>query len=179
MAKVMQMKNRYEIRGNDLIIFLDRKDGTVYETVTDVKFLPKLMEFRYKWYKTSHGYVAAKVSKSSNVYMHRFLTDAEDDVLVDHRDGNGLNNRESNLRKTDQVGNGQNRHKLGRGNKSGKLNVHRIKNGRYRAQVWNNGKRVHLGYFDTPEQAYEAVFKYRSENMPTSQEAARRGMEKC
>ncbi|MCY9577964.1 HNH endonuclease [Paenibacillus alvei] len=61
------------------------------------------------------------------VKLHRVLTDAPDGKVVDHVNGNTLDNRKSNLRVTDEFKNAQNVQKPSRNNKSGELNVY-----------WNN-----------------------------------------
>lgn len=53
------------------------------------------------WYaqQRKNGFHAArKDSNGRMVYLHRFLMDAPPGVEVDHRDGNGLNNYDGNLR---------------------------------------------------------------------------------
>ena len=43
------MKNRFVVRGDITIIFLDRQDGTVIETIIDTADLPKAAAFPNKW----------------------------------------------------------------------------------------------------------------------------------
>lgn len=59
---------------------------------------------RYRWYvqevrpgegRAPLAYAKAKAKAGSNIYMHRLITGFAE---VDHHDGNGLNNRRSNLR---------------------------------------------------------------------------------
>lgn len=96
-------------------------------------------------------------------YLHRVLLNVTDpDIIIDHIDGNGLNNSRANLRKTDKVGNALNmrvnankKSGLPKGVYSGKP-----KNGkpRFRAIIQINKVNWALGTFDTPEEA-EAVYK--------------------
>lgn len=89
--------------------------------------------------------------RGRNVLMHRFLLGAEaPDVVVDHIDGNGLNNQRSNLRLANRRENRFNSRK-----QSGFKGVYRRGNERYEAAV-NHGKWESLGYFDTPEEAAQA-----------------------
>ena len=57
-------------------------------------------------------YYAARASQVSGVrrmvLMHRVIMGAKPGQMIDHRDGNGLNNRRSNLRFTTQSGNSGN-----------------------------------------------------------------------
>lgn len=73
--------------------------------------------------------------------------------VVDHLDGDKLNNRLSNLRATTQAVNMMNKSGY-KNNTSGVTGVHKRKdNGKYSASVVLNGKRKHLGTFDTIEEA--------------------------
>lgn len=76
--------------------------------------------------------------------------------LVDHRDGNGLNNRWLNLRRATFSQNVCNS-KLGRSNTSGFKGVSfDRKSGRWHAQIMLDRKQKHLGRFPTPELAHAA-----------------------
>lgn len=90
------------------------------------------------------------------IYLHRVLMDAPRGKIVDHIDGNSLNNRRSNLRLATVSENAMNRGRTKR-NRTGYKGVsfHRG-NGRWRARIQREGKEHTLGYFDTPEEAFAA-----------------------
>lgn len=76
--------------------------------------------------------------------------------FIDHIDGDPTNNRFSNLRAVSSAGNAQNM-SLSSRNKSGILGVHfNTHVGRWTAQIRLGAKAVHLGFFDTKEEAAEA-----------------------
>lgn len=79
-----------------------------------------------------------------------------DPRIADHINGDTLDNRKCNLRIVDHSQNMQNR-KLGKNSSSGLRGVcwHR-RDKRWTAYIKHRGKRVHLGYFKTKEQAYGA-----------------------
>lgn len=81
------------------------------------------------------------------------MTGNEPQEEIDHANCDGLDNRWINLRLANHAENGQNAVKpLGI---AGVKGVH--KNGkRWRAQITSNKKRIHLGYFDTEDQAHMA-----------------------
>lgn len=105
------------------------------------------------FYAHRHG---GKINgKQKNIIMHRVIMNAPFNMVVDHKDGNGLNNQRSNLRVCTQSQNMMNRGKQNN-NKSGYKGVswekHRNK---WKAQTYINKKHVNLGRFDTKEEAYK------------------------
>ena len=91
------------------------------------------------------------------VYMHRLLLQATDDIEVDHKDGDGLNNRRSsNLRAATKS---KNMHNSGlfRNNKSGIKGVTFDKeSGKWKAHIAVHRKQNTIGRYDTLELAYQA-----------------------
>lgn len=90
-------------------------------------------------YDKSNGYV--KIGKK---YLHRILMDAKTGEIIDHINGNKVDNRKSNLRKVTKSLNNYNKkinNKLGRG-------IYYDKYGnRYRACISHNNKTEKLGSF--------------------------------
>ena len=89
--------------------------------------------------------------------------------IVDHRDGDKLNNLFDNLRLTTEVGNNRN-HKMQRNNTSGFVGVTWYKrNSKWAAYIIIDGKHKHLGLYDSPEEAYqarmEAIGKFNLANL--------------
>jgi hypothetical protein len=88
--------------------------------------------------------------------MHRAILRAGDGHNVDHIDGDGLNNRRSNLRFATTAQNSANRGKQ-KNNTSGFKGVRWHKRDkRWRAVIGINGKTKQIGSFKTPEAAYDA-----------------------
>jgi len=71
--------------------------------------------------------------------------------MVDHKDGDGLNNQRSNLRRSSALQNSQNQ-RLSRRNKSGFKGVF-FKGPKWMASIRMNGRSTHLGMFDSAEAA--------------------------
>lgn len=89
-------------------------------------------------------------------YLHRELLAAPYGVEVDHRSGDGLDNRRKNLRLATVAQNRRNQ-RTGKANTSGIKGVSwhkRVK--RWAANITVNGKALHLGYHDTKELARAA-----------------------
>lgn len=73
---------------------------------------------------------------------------------IDHKDGDRFNNRIDNLRAATHTQNLNNVKKY-RNNTTGIKGVY-MQNGRYKAAIGFNNKLIHLGYFDTLEEAIKA-----------------------
>ena len=82
-------------------------------------------------------------------------------IDIDHRDGNTLNNQRDNLRIATRTQNNANA-KTPKDNRSGYKGVSFDKaRGKYQAQCRVNGKKKHLGYFTTSQEAYAAYKRFK------------------
>jgi len=105
------------------------------------------------WYIDSCGYAVVAGGRSR---LHRLLLNAPKGTEVDHIDGDPANNRRANLRLCLHADNVKNQRKRC-SNTSGFKGVgwHKQRR-RWRAYIQINRKLLHLGLFDTPEQASAA-----------------------
>lgn len=95
--------------------------------------------------------------KQKCILLHREILGALPGELVDHRDRDGLNNLDDNIRICNRGQNMQNT-RIRRDNTSGYKGVSLSKRSkRWTAYIYFHGKRTHLGYFDT---ALEAAHTY-------------------
>ena len=100
-----------------------------------------------------------------HIFLHRHLLDAPDGMFVDHKNGNGLDNRRKNIRLCDRFQNQWNSPKK-RGY-AGKPCVTKykgvfIRRGYIGCEIMRRGKLYRLGYFPTQEKArdvYQAKAK--------------------
>ncbi len=89
--------------------------------------------------------------------LHRTIMDCPDDKVIDHINQNKLDNRRANLRICTIAENNLNK-KLSSKSTTGLTGVHFYKPlEKYVAYISKDNKRHHLGYYDTPEEAY---YKY-------------------
>jgi hypothetical protein len=103
-------------------------------------------------------HVAINTQPYYKQYLHRVLLGVIDsNHIVDHKNGNGLDNRRANLRVTTKVGNALNM-KVNSNKKSGlPKGVYKERDG-YRACVQINGLNRYLGHFTSIDKA-EAKYK--------------------
>lgn len=104
--------------------------------------------------RQSDGRKRVLISRGINrhKYLARLILDCPSYLLVDHRDGNPLNNLRDNLRIVTHAQNTFNRESTA---DSGYKGVVKIANG-YRAEIEFDGRRHYLGFYAFPEQAAEA-----------------------
>jgi hypothetical protein len=115
---------------------------------------------RYKWHahRRYNGWRAARTVPGGVILMHREIMGfVESTSLIDHRNGDGLDNRRSNLRVATAAQNGMNRGKQ-RNNQSGFKGVRRRTNctARWEAHITIARKMHSLGHFSSPEEAARA-----------------------
>ena len=96
----------------------------------------------------AHRAIRNKAGSKSTITMHRQIM--PDLIQIDHKNGNGLDNRRENLRPASAVQNKRNQRKRRRvgGTSSKYKGVCWFKGtGKWHAQIGLNGKRRHLGFF--------------------------------
>jgi hypothetical protein len=74
---------------------------------------------------------------------------------VDHIDGNRSNNAWHNLRATNRLNNARNR-RQSKGRTAPYKGIWHQRDGKWAARIYVNWQSLHLGVFETPEQAHSA-----------------------
>ena len=120
---------------------------------------------KWKWARqdTTHKSYAVRTGRANGrrtkIYLHRVLMNAPDGMMVDHINGDGLDNRRSNLRLCVASVNNRNRHPHTIKNKYGFRGVYKrsdISRRPYGVSLKIDGHNKHLGYYATAEEAARA-----------------------
>ena len=140
------------------IILYDNKGKEINRGKIDIEDIEKVKE--YKWHLNDNGYIR----NNKRNELHRFLLNPLKHEIVDHINGNTLDNRKCNLRIVTPTQNNMNT-KIRIDNTSGCKGVgwHKPKN-KWRVRITVDKKTIELGYFDDKEEAIkcrkEAEEKY-------------------
>ncbi len=138
------MLNRLYLKNVDKYVYFDSEDLDIIS--------------RYKWTgdKLGNTYYASTRINDIRKSMHSILR--PDLKMVDHKDGDGLNNQRNNLRETNKSTNGMNR-LPNQGKKSSKFKGvwwDSWAGGRWAAGITLNGKAIKLGRFYDEVEAAQA-----------------------
>lgn len=145
----MNIKRQAKIVGNYAEILLT-KGKTV---LIDIEDIEKVCQWNWSTQvhkaKNKENFYARRNDKGKHIMLHRFLMNAPEGLEVDHKNGNGLDNRKSNLRLATKAQNNTNISRL----KNNKFRgVYSTKKG-YRVQICHQRKPIHLGYFNSEKEA--------------------------
>ena len=114
-----------------------------------------------------HSYVARSDKRDSDykqaiIVMHRVIMSPPKGFVVDHINGDGLDNRRENLRVCTQQENSWNSKKKST-NKSGVKGVCRHSSGKWRATICVSAKQISLGLYHSVEEAAKAYERAATE----------------
>lgn len=168
--------NDFRIVG-DIVIFdlYDDKSFKNNEFIIDLEDLEKV---RYHKWRLSYGHVVTGNCTASkpSIQLSRLIMDCNDPTkVVDHRDGNGLNNCKYNLRVCTQSNNVLNKSFMST-NTTGFIGVYpdnrEGRKTKFRAEIKLQKKRFHIGSYETLAEAVYARWiaelilfgQYRNEN---------------
>jgi hypothetical protein len=112
----------------------------------------------YSWCFDGRYASSKTVVPGKKVYLHRYLMGSPENKLVDHVNGDKLDNRTSNLRIADYRQNSANS-KTHSHNTSGYRGVYKWRN-YWRAAITYDGKQISCGYYSDKDEAAKAYNRY-------------------
>jgi len=118
-----------------------------------------LMGYKWRVKERHNNWYAYGIVDGRDTMMHRYIMSAEKGVFVDHKSGDGLDNRRSNLRLCTNTQNQQNQHRV-RGVSKYKGVSWNVKIGKWQVRIRINGKQLYVGYYDSEVEgamAYDAM----------------------
>ena len=131
--------------------------GLIYQALVDDEDYQHLSQYTWRW--IGAGYVARQTKwkedgryRFGSIYMHREILSAPKGLVVDHRNGNTLDNQRSNLRLCSQSENVA----AGRTRATSRFRgVSRADSQRnpWSARIGHDGRMKYLGSFATEEEA--------------------------
>lgn len=127
------------------------------EAIVDLADFARVKNFRWCVYKKGLNSYALCSRNGRTIQMHQLLLCGWPGVEVDHKNGEGLDNRQRNLRIATKQQNLFNQQKrLGCASRYKGVARNPTVSARWRAYINCAGKRTYLGYFDTEEGAARA-----------------------
>lgn len=131
-----------------------KKDIVAYSLVDEEDYENAM---KYKWNSFGDGY-ARGTFKGTSIFLHQFvLGKAPDNMVIDHINGDKLDNRKENLKFATKNQNGQNRPKAKNASSQYIGVSHDTRSCKWKAQSHFEGRNMSLGSFDDE---LEAAKKY-------------------
>ena len=132
-------------------------------TIVDAADYDDLMQYRWLLSRNGKRFYVRRFEKVNTpegpkqkcIYMHRQIMNPPDGMDVDHRFGDGLDNRRENLRICTRTQNSQNAKKKTSSTQKHK-GVYKTHNGKFGARIYLNERKAHIGVFPTSELAARA-----------------------
>lgn len=167
----MKKPNTYRIEGDVAFIALANRQGeTIAECKVDAADLDSVLGFPYRWAAVgTNGSTrlrpaapSVRDGKLTTVYLYRFILCPPDGYVVDHINGDTLDNRRINLRVVTDLVNHQNNHGARRHSRSGVRNcLFRPEQGKYVVRFRVDGKYKCFGRFSDIREADQLAQEIR------------------
>lgn len=137
---------KIKIQNSEQFFYIDKKDFIELKN--------------YKFYISKNGYVRFTINKK-RIFVHRYITKCPNDKVVDHINGNKLDNTRTNLRICSQSENSKNR-----SSKSGTSKYKGVsfcstekRKKKWKAAIETHNKHICIGRFYTEKEAAIAYNK--------------------
>jgi len=162
-ANGVKINNYFEIKDDYVILYSFNKKFNEYkEILVDLDDFNKIKNYYWSCKEDKHTFYGETfIDRHTRLYLHRLIMNPErSNQMVDHINGNGLDNRKSNLRIVNNEINQKNLNNPVR-NKVGHNGVHEDKE-RFRA-IWSINGKTYRKSFSKSKYGYEEAFKLACE----------------
>jgi hypothetical protein len=136
-------KNDIRIEGSVALMTISMKDGSKHEVLLDPSDVERTQELRWRIQvdkRDGRKYVRhTNEARSFSIFLHRHLTGANEGTQVDHRNGNGLDNRRFNIRVVTQSVNQRNRRRSQSDDKDATVGVYFHQHSKCWIASWQEG----------------------------------------
>lgn len=163
----MRNTNQYTIDKNVTKIIINSKKYGLKHVLVDTDNIERIKQ--YTWFlkpttQENKFYVQTKINKK-NVYLHRFLTDCPNGLMVDHQNGNAFDNKICNLKICTSKENQENRLNSQKNNKSSGIRgiTWHKKTNKWQVKICHNYKHFHIGLYSKIQDAEQAAINARRE----------------
>ena len=144
-ASVPEFLTEYWIKNNMISVTEVKIDESDIERLRNIQ-----------WLRAAHGYIRGKNLQSDNamVFLHRYLMNPPEDKVIDHINGDKLDNRRCNLRIATYMQNSHNKESI---------NIRKMPNDKFNVYFKVNGEQRSFGTFSTYEEAVKrrAIVKHQ------------------
>lgn len=172
----MGMKNDFKIINNIVEIYVDSPKHGIHKFLVDLEDFYKINGHTWRVKLDNNKFYVAAHIKTELGYkyglLHRMITDCPKGKVIDHINGNTLDNRKSNLRICTNSENLQNLLTPAKNNTSGILNATwNESRKKWRVALRVNGKTINIGTYKYKSTAKKAAKEARLKYKPFSQDA--------
>lgn len=151
--------NKYILIDNDWYLIIYNKDNIeIIRTLIDKEDIKKLL--LYKWEYLPKSKSVYNRANGKFLSLHRYILNYTGDLVVDHINGNRLDNRKSNLRIVTTITNVRNDVKF-----RNKIYNPVKKKDKYQVRLRISNKYKNLGSFTNKETAIKVAVAYKDETM--------------
>lgn len=137
------------------IILRDKYQNIVGKAIIDIEDVDKVKDLKWHIKTSRNTNYAVYNDKGRSIFIHQIILDYYGEKDIDHINHDGLDSRKENLRIVSHSINIMNQYNEDNG-------IRKVPSGKYQAHIMVNGKDIHLGTFNTFEEAKQKRVEYEA-----------------